>query len=91
VNIAKLRPALTLVVDGTRTAGLSLRRLTVAPPTGAGALRLTVPVEVPGPTSAVGLKASELTTTGTGLTIRVTWTVWGELEAPVAVMVMVAL
>jgi len=91
VKLPERRPAATAIVEGTWTAALVLDRLTVTPPTGAGPLSVTVPVAVPGPVSTLGLKANEPTTTGTGLMMKVTGTMIGELDAPVAVIAMLSL
>ena len=53
-------PAPTVMVAGTlATFGLSLVRETTTPPLGAGALSVTVPMEVPPPTRVVGSRVSE--------------------------------
>jgi hypothetical protein len=85
------KPAETVTVEGTCTAGLSLARLTVAPPSGAVLLSDTVPDVLPGPMIAVGLRERDATTTGMGFTMSDTETCWGEFDAPPAEIVMVAL
>ena len=42
VKVAVVAPAATVTVGGTVAAGLLLVRVTTAPPTGAGPLRVTV-------------------------------------------------
>ena len=71
-NVPETSPAGIVTIDGTWTAELSLETLTPAPPTGAELLSVIVPVVLPGPISAVGLKVRDPTTTGTGLTISLT-------------------
>jgi hypothetical protein len=59
VKEAVVDPALTVTLEGTvATPGLSLVSETTAPPLGAGPLRVTVPVDVPPPTTVVGLSVS---------------------------------
>jgi hypothetical protein len=91
VKFADAKPAVTGTVAGTWTAELLLERATVTPPVGAGPLSVMVPADVPGPVRVAGLNVNELTTTGAGLTIRVTATLCGEFEAPAAETVIVAL
>jgi len=45
VNVAPLAPAGTITLDGTLAAPLLLESMIVAPPAGAGPVRVTVPVE----------------------------------------------
>src|SRR5437773_877241 len=47
VNVALMAPAGTVTLDGTLARPLLLERKTTAPPLGAGALSVTVPVEEP--------------------------------------------
>ena len=68
VNVAVVEPAATVTPGGTlATVGLLLDRVTCVPPVGAGALRVTVPVEdcVP-PTTLVGLSETEERDTDAG-------------------------
>ena len=59
-NVAVLAPALTSTLDGTVAEALSLPNAIVAPPAGAGAVRLTVPVEFCPPVRTDGLAVTEL-------------------------------
>jgi len=62
VKVALIAPAGTVTLAGTLAAPLLLERRTCAPPAGAGALSVTVPLEdcVP-PTTLVGFRVSEAT------------------------------
>lgn len=61
VNVAVAEPAVTVTLAGTvATAELLLDSVTLAPPAGAGPLRVTVPVEVLPPGTDVGFKVTEL-------------------------------
>lgn len=61
VNVAVAEPAVTVTLAGTvATAELLLDSVTLAPPAGAGPLRVTVPVEVLPPRTDVGFKVTEL-------------------------------
>ena len=75
VKVAVVAPAATVTVGGTVAAGLLLVRVTTAPPTGAGPLRVTVPVEGLPPITLVGFTVAEDIVTGTGVTIRVAFCV----------------
>src|SRR5713226_5511432 len=69
LNVVLVLPAgtVTLPTAGTlATAVLLLKRVTTAPPVGAAALKVTVPVEDAGPTTLVGLSASVESVTGGG-------------------------
>src|SRR5712692_4039798 len=69
LNVVLVLPAgtVTLPIAGTlATAVLLLKRVTTAPPVGAAALKVTVPVEDAGPTTLVGLSASVESVTGGG-------------------------
>jgi hypothetical protein len=59
-NVAELAPALTITLAGTVAEALSLPSAIVAPPAGAVAVRLTVPVEFCPPVRTDGLAVSEL-------------------------------
>ena len=59
-NVAELAPALTITLAGTVAEAVSLPRAIVAPPAGAGAVRLTVPVEFCPPVTTEGLAVTEL-------------------------------
>ena len=59
-NGAELAPALTITLAGTVAEALSLPSATVAPAVGAGAVRLTVPVEFCPPVTIDGLAVTEL-------------------------------
>ena len=57
MNVAVLAPAATRTLAGTVAAAvLLLERVTVAPPVGAEAVSVTVPVDVPPPITVVGLR-----------------------------------
>src|SRR2546425_1125827 len=69
LNVVLVLPAgtVTLPIAGTlATAVLLLKRVTTAPPVGAAALKVTVPVEDAGPITLVGLSASVESVTGGG-------------------------
>jgi hypothetical protein len=74
VNWAELLPALTVTVAGRVVAPLLSERATTIPPAGAGAERVTIPVELVPPVTVVGLSESPLSATG-GVTVRVVETV----------------
>ena len=59
-NVAELAPALTMTLAGTVAEALSLPSVIVASPVGAGAVRLTVPVEFCPPVTTEGLAVTEL-------------------------------
>ena len=60
VKLALVFPACTVTLDGTvATAVLLLESVTVAPPEGAAAVRVTVPVELFPPLTLVGFRVSE--------------------------------
>jgi len=74
VKVALVAPAATVTLEGTRaTAVLLLERETCAPPDGAAALSVTVPVEELPPMTLVGLRLIAERVTGgggAGLTVR---------------------
>ena len=80
VKLIEVAPAGTVVNDGTvATEVLLLARVTMAPPEGAGAVRVTVPVaEVP-PSTAVGFKVN--VESAGGLTVKVAVFVTPALDA----------
>ncbi len=59
VNVALAAPAGTVTLAGTVAADILLESETVAPPYGAGPLRVTVPVEDEPPLTLVGLSVTE--------------------------------
>lgn len=54
VNVATVRPAGTVTLAGTVAFTLSEPRVTIEPPTGAGPLSVTVPVELVPPCKLLG-------------------------------------
>lgn len=60
VNVADDAPAATVTVDGTDADTSSVVKLMMAPPDGAGWLRVTVPVEADPPMTVVGLSVKPL-------------------------------
>ena len=63
LKLADVAPAGTMMLAGTvATFGLLLTRVITAPPEGAGALNVTVPVEARPPLTLVGLRVNELST-----------------------------
>jgi len=61
VNVAVVALAGTVTLAGTCAAeGLLLDNVTSAPPAGAGPFSVTVPVDVPPPTTDAGLTLTEL-------------------------------
>jgi hypothetical protein len=64
-NVALVAPAVTLTFAGTvTTAVLLLVSVTTAPPEGAAALSVTVPVEDAPPINELGFSVTEATMTG---------------------------
>ena len=58
-NVALVAPAATITLDGTVAEVLLLERFIMAPPLGAGKLRVTVPVEEEPPFTLPGLSVIE--------------------------------
>jgi hypothetical protein len=92
VKVALLAPARTITLEGTRAAPLLLESRTVAPPAGAGPLRVTVPVEdCAPPVTLVGFSSSDETVGrggGGGATVRVIVVVFVKVpDVPVMVTV----
>src|SRR6266850_7382639 len=58
LNVALVALAGTVTLGGTATAALLLESVTCAPPAGAAALSVAVPVAVPPPVTLVGFTAS---------------------------------
>jgi hypothetical protein len=71
LNVAVVPPAVTVTLCGVCAAAPSLARVTTAPPVGAGALRVTVPVDEVPPSTLVGLSVSETRVAGGAVTINV--------------------
>ena len=70
VKVALVLPAGTVTLAGTVAAPvLLLDKLTTAPPLGAGALSVTVPVEELPPVTLVGLRLSDESVGGAGVTV----------------------
>jgi len=60
LKLTLVAPAGTVTLDGTlATPALLLDRLTAAPPLGAGALSVTVPIEELPPVTVVGFRISD--------------------------------
>jgi len=68
-NVELVAPAATVTLVGTIADALALDRATTAPPTGAGPLNVTVPVDVAPPIKLAGARASAATVTGIGLMV----------------------
>ena len=60
VKVAVVWPAVTVTLAGTDAAGFVLERVTTAPPAGAAAFNVTVPVEAVPPVTDVGLTVTEV-------------------------------
>src|ERR1700724_3521015 len=65
VKLALVCPAATVTLAGTVAAALLRDSVTIVPPVGAAAVRVTVPVELAPPVSVLGFSATE---EGTGVT-----------------------
>jgi hypothetical protein len=81
VKLVVVRPCATVIVAGTVAFGLSLERPTAAPPTGAAAVRVTVPVEELLPTTDWGFRVT-FETAVPETTVRTVDTLIGAKEAP---------
>jgi hypothetical protein len=68
-KVAVVEPWATVTLAGTVAEALLLERATTAPPVGAAALSVTVPVEPAPPTTLVGAKTTEETVTAGGLIV----------------------
>ena len=64
LKLAVVPPAATVTLAGTAAAALLLDSVTTAPPAGAGAFSVTVPVEPVPPVTLVGLTFSDETLGG---------------------------
>src|SRR3989449_4092459 len=64
LKLALVPPGETVTLAGTTAAGLLLESVTCAPPAGAGAFSVTVPVEGLPPVTLVGLTVSDETIGG---------------------------
>ena len=75
VKVALVAPACTVTLEGTLATAVSLLESKIcAPPTGAGALRVTVPVEdCTPPTTVVGLSVNEERVAETGAGAGADW------------------
>jgi len=71
LKVAVVAFAATVTLAGTCAAALLLERVTTAPPEGAGAVRVTVPVEELPPTRAVGFRTTDISEEEAGVTFRV--------------------
>lgn len=71
LNVAVVAPAATVILCGTCAAALSLARVATAPPAGAGALRVIVPVDEPPPSTLVGFSVRETRVAGGAVTVNV--------------------
>ena len=69
-NVAVVAPAATVTLTGTVADALLLDSVTTAPPEGAAAVSVTVPVEPDPPTTLAGLRARDASVAGTGFTAR---------------------
>jgi len=87
-NVAEVEPAATVMAAGTVAAALLLDKLTVAPPVGAAAARLTVPVVLLAPVTVAGETETELSVAGLaggGLMVSVALTEFVDVAVMVAI------
>ena len=71
LKLALVPPAGTVTLAGTTAAGSLLESVTCAPPAGAGAFSVTVPVEGLPPVTLVGLTVSEETIGGITVSVAI--------------------
>ena len=91
LKVALVAPATTVTLEGTVAAAVLLDSVTAAPPDGAGAVKVTVPVEEPPPPTVAGLRdTAESFAPVDGFTVRVALRVVPFNEA-VMVTVLVAI
>ena len=91
LKLTDVTPAGTLMLVGTATTfGLLLKRLITAPPEGAGALSVTVPVDVNPPLTLAGLRVSVLSV-GSGMGVVAGVDVGTNVGSAVTVVVIVAI
>jgi len=69
VKVAVVLPAATVTLAGTTADELLVDKLTEAPPVGAAALRVTVPVEELPPVTLLGLSETEFNAPVAGPTV----------------------
>ena len=89
LNVAVVAPATAVTLAGTAAAELLLASVITTPPAGAGPLIVTVPVDPVPPWTLVGLKASEVRFTATGVTVNVV--VWVPPNDPVIITLVLPL
>ncbi len=70
MNVAVVFPSRTVTDTGTVAAALSLLSVTTAPPVGAAAVSVTVPVELFPPITEDGFTLTELRAAGIGSTVN---------------------
>ena len=71
-NVALANPTATVTLEGSwATEVLLLCKATTAPPAGAAAVKVTVPVELTLPTTVAGLLVTEDKLTATALMLRI--------------------
>ena len=70
-KFADVLPSGTVTDAGTVAAALLLLSVTTAPPAGAWAVSVTVPVEPVPPTTDAGFTLTELSAAGTGVTVKI--------------------
>jgi hypothetical protein len=80
VKVALVAPAAIVTLAGTRAADVLLLNVTTAPPVGAAPVKVTVPVELLPPTTAVGLVVTDDKDTGA---ITVSVALWMTPSVPV--------